>query len=161
MTCKLQPARQKVFLTPVPDFDRESKEWKDWREAHGIIDVGIGRFWIPSAGCYLRGADYLVTHGADPVDVGYKDDGEIEPVVETIDGLSDTDRLLMSLYSEFSEEFYCASWMSAGEFVYAEFRRWLARRLRQPRPEYEMEALPALRRAWFDAVADLDAVAAD
>ena len=158
MTCKPQPARQKVLLIPVPDVDRQSREWEDWCETHGV-DVRGG--WIYSASCYLRGADFLVTHGADPVDVGYKDDGEIEPIVETIDGLSDTDRLLMSLYAEFSEEFYCASWMSAGEFVYAEFRQWLARRLRQPRPEYETDALPALRRAWFDAVADLDAVVAD
>ena len=158
MTCKPQPGIQKVSLIPVPDFDRNSKEWEDWCEAHGV-DVRGG--WIYSASCYLRGADYLITHGADPVDTGYKDDGEIAPVAEVIDGLSDMDRLLVSLYAEFSEEFYCASWMTAGESVYAEFRDWLARRLRQPRPDYETEALPALRRAWFDAVAELDAVAAD
>ena len=75
-----------------------------------------------------------------------------------LDGHGDPmlDRLLVTLYQEYSESVYAASWMSPpvrDQGIAAGFTEWLRTWLQQPFAEHEAVALPALRQAWMDATA--------
>lgn len=153
----------KVFLTPVPNLDYDSKEWKEWCDKRGIDIRGN---WIASASCYLRGADVLVSDvdGSPIFDVRYMEDGDVVVDARSFaaDGLSNTDRLLLSLYSEFCEECYRASWMTLDDGLKADFADWLALRLRTSCPDDEgVEMLPALRDVWNSVADELVERAAD
>ena len=67
-----------------------------------------------------------------------------------------SDRELIRLYGAYSEEWYCASWMSLDEHQAKDFADWLYKELMGGAPyeraltDYEAEGIPILRKVYAE-----------
>ena len=73
-----------------------------------------------------------------------------------------TDADLINLYSAYSQDMYCAGWMSSPEELGDEFKAWLRAAYEEslnpvepPLADYERDGLPVLRRFYDEALGDL------
>ena len=58
------------------------------------------------------------------------------------------DKLLIALYAAYSEDVWCAGWMSASDTQLNYFEDWLAAMLARQPEDYEAELVPRLRESW-------------
>ena len=62
----------RVEVERVPAYDQvTAEEWEKWCDAHGMRTLGPEgrRAWIDSLSTYLRGAEYLVYHDGELIDI--------------------------------------------------------------------------------------------